>query len=96
MAYSTSNPPILTSNAPLGSQGGRQWSYRSSDSSSVVDTNGYITDGKALGMRVGDYVLAGQRQTPNAVSMHVVNVVNSDGSVDLSDNLFVTGSADTD
>lgn len=97
MAYDpVNNPPVLTSTAPLGQEGGRTWSYRSSDSSSLVDTDGYFSNGKALGMRVGDYIRVGQRGTPNAVSEHVVNVVNSNGSVDISNNLYFSGSQDLD
>lgn len=96
MAYSTSNPPILTVAVPLGGQAGRTWSYRSSDSSDVVDGNGYISNGRDLGMRVGDYVNVGQRQTPSAVSYHTVATVNTNGSVDLSNNLFFSGSQNTD
>ena len=95
MAYSTSNPPYLIA-TPIGSEGGRKWMYRSSDSSALVDNDGYITNGKALGMRVGDSVEVGQRGTPAASSYHTVVAVNSDGSVDLSNNSFVSGSQDTD
>lgn len=96
MAYSTSNPPHLIVSAPLGGEAGRKWMYRSSDSSSIVDTDGYITDGKSRGMRVGDTVEVNQRGNPSAASYHVVTVINSNGSVNLSNNAFVSGSQDLD
>ena len=67
MAYSTTNPPRLmipamggplAANSTSVGAGGALWAYRSSvDQIPAVCTPGYFTNGKQLGMRVGDWIM---------------------------------------
>lgn len=94
MTYATSNPPQLVSGT-VGGVGAQVWSYRSTDAAADVDTAGYITNGGALGMRVGDVVVVvDTNDSPPDIRMMAVNSVSATypGAVDLQD----TVSADTD
>ena len=72
MPYSTSNPPVLLTGS-LNDQSASIWTYRSTDASTVVDGNGYFTNGGALGMKVNDVVFVTQTGvTPPASSIHTV------------------------
>ena len=56
MAYSTTNPVQLHSQAMAGQ---KVWSYQTSEGSTVVITaTGYFTDGYTRGMRLGDLIYA--------------------------------------
>lgn len=90
MAYSTSNPPALQSQAINGP---RKWVYSSADAIATVNTAGYFTDGYELGMRVNDELIVIDTATPT-MSVCVVNAAAS-GAVDISDGLTVTAT-DTD
>lgn len=84
MAYAATNPPQLVSTGIAGK--GNIWEYRSTDAAATVDADGYITDGEALGMAVGDLVLVHDTDaTPYTVTTHVVTEINTDGSVNLTD-----------
>ena len=93
MAYATSNPPFLVSQG-LGGKG-RQWRYESADAGSAVDLDGYISNGKALGMQVNDLVQVVDTDT-GATTSHVVVAVNANGSVDLADGTAIGSATDTD
>ncbi|HAT2607131.1 TPA: hypothetical protein I8235_000040 [Kluyvera intermedia] len=54
MAYSTTNPPALLMDRVMG--GGAVWSYISADARATVVGAGYFTNGKNLGMKLGDVV----------------------------------------
>ena len=54
MAYSTDNGPLLTHTQPIA--GPRQWTYWSSHTALVAQSSTHITDGRDLGMKVGDKV----------------------------------------
>ncbi|QKJ88018.1 hypothetical protein PMPD1_3085 [Paramixta manurensis] len=54
MAYATTNPPSLLQDRVMG--GGAVWSYISADARAAVVASGYFTNGKQLGMKVGDVV----------------------------------------
>lgn len=54
MAYSTSNPPRLTGDQPIA--GLRKWQYVSTHTQAAVGTSDHISNGKDLGMKVGDTV----------------------------------------
>lgn len=56
MAYSTSNPPVCLAQ-PVGGAGPSLWHYSSADSVATVTAAGYFSNGDALGMKVGDFVL---------------------------------------
>lgn len=67
-ASSAANPPMMIGPSAIGGRfaanstsvyaGARLWFYNSSDGSTVLQGAGYFTDGKKLGMRVGDVLLA--------------------------------------
>lgn len=54
MAYATSNPPALLQDRIMG--GGAVWSYISSDARATVVGAGYFSNGRSLGMKLGDVV----------------------------------------
>lgn len=85
MAYSTSNPPALETQAIAGP---RKWRYTSTDPIATVNTTGYITNGVALGMKVGDTVEVRDSSTPTT-SLCTVMTLNANGSVDLSDGTAI-------
>ena len=75
-ASSVANPPRLASVPPLGAlrgttglttapsvpggQGGALWTYSSTNLTTDLTAAGFVSDGKALGMRPGDFLLASQ------------------------------------
>lgn len=96
MAYATSNPPQLVIGAITGT-GTQLWSYRSTDDAATVNTAGYITNGGALGMRVGDLVsVTDTDASPVTTILMAVNSVSATypGAVDLQDTTAAT--TDTD
>lgn len=54
MAYATTNPPALLQDRVMG--GGAIWSYISADARATVVAADYFTNGKSLGMKLGDVV----------------------------------------
>ena len=74
MAYSTSYPPLLTNTQPIASQ--RQWLYVSSHDRTVVVSSTHITNGKDLGMKVGDLVQVGLSTAADANSATDISVVS--------------------
>jgi hypothetical protein len=81
MVYSTSNPPALETQAIAGP---RKWRYTSADPIATVNTAGYITNGVALGMKVGDTVEVRDTATPTTNLCTVISAA-ANGSVDISD-----------
>lgn len=95
MAYSTSNPPMCLVSA-MNASSNNIWLYKSTDAATAVDADGYITNGEALGMRVGDIVFVLDTDaSPIALTVHVVSAINTDGSVDLADGVAL-GSTNSD
>lgn len=103
MAYSTSNPPSLisqgmaitvssTSAASTTPQQPRLWMYANTDATTAVDAAGYITNAKALGMRVGDLVMYVKTDaSPITVQFMIVSAINATtGAGDLSDGTAIT------
>ena len=89
MAYSTANPPSLISPAFAG--GGATgnlpstWGYVTADVYSTVAGAGYITNGGALGMKVGDIVLDTGTSGPTLYVHRVTSVsATYPGAVNLS------------
>jgi hypothetical protein len=78
MAYSTSNPPVLVTEAPL-TGAGQQWRYDSADAIATVAAAGYFTNGVALGMLVGDLVFVNDQTTP-LLSTSRVAAINANGT----------------
>ena len=96
MTYSTSTPPVLVVQGGVGNQFPAIWAYNSTDAASDVDADGYITNGKKLGMKLGDIVMVTDTNaSPRITTTHMVAAVNSDGSVDLSDGVTIA-STDSD
>lgn len=88
MAYSSSNPPRLI-DQDIGNSGQAEWALSGTDALTVVDTTGYISNAKSLGMKAGDLVTYRKTDT-NATSKHIVLTINADGSADLSDGTVFT------
>jgi len=63
MAYVTTNPPQLLVGRFAGT-GVSLWTYTSADVAADVDAAGYFTNGDALGMKVGDFILQYETATP--------------------------------
>lgn len=96
MAYSTSNPPKLLV-ASLADQNPSVWTYESTDAATVVDGDGYISNGDDLGLKVGDVVFVTDTDaSPRIMTTHIVNSVTAGGAADLSDTGATVGSTDTD
>ncbi len=94
MPYATTNLPRLISSGIAGK--GKIWFYESTDAATTVDASGYITNAKALGMTVGDLVLAADTDaTPYTVTTHVVTAILANGSANLS-NAGATHGTDSD
>lgn len=90
MAYDVSNPPQLLGKA-IGGRG-QVWEYRSTDASTVVDGNGYITNAKELGMKAGDVVYVHETDaSPYTVTFHTVAAINANGSADLNTAASTSG-----
>jgi hypothetical protein len=87
MAYETSNPPRLMVQSLGG--GPAWWSYNDADAATAVRVSGYITDGDALGMNVGDIVI--QSDSAGATVAHIYTVVSvaAGGAADLSDGVAI-------
>ena len=54
MAYSASAPPVLVSQPIAGK---KVWYYSSTDDVATVTGSDYFSNGDALGMKVGDFVM---------------------------------------
>ena len=96
MSYSTSNPPQLLM-APIGGVGAQLWTYASTDAAADVDLDGYFSNAKELGMRVGDVVFVlDTDSTHKQTTTHIVKAINANGSANLSDGVSIGGAADND
>jgi hypothetical protein len=84
MTYSTSNPPVLVTQA-LNGGAGKIWVYRSDDQASDVDAANYFTNGGSLGMAIGDLVyVIDTDASPVITTLHQVSATG-DGTTDLND-----------
>lgn len=96
MAYSTSAPPTLLMQSIAGP---RVWQYVSTDDAATVDASGYITNGGALGMKVGDFVFVNDSNDAALLtSGHTVVTVSSTypGAVNLSNGITLGGGSNSD
>ena len=96
MSYSTSAPPRLLYQSVAGP---KTWIYLESGiTAGAADASGYITNGKALGMSVGDFVFVQDTATPYVISGHTVVTVSATypGAVDLSNGITLGGGSNTD
>lgn len=97
MAYATTNPPMLTTQ-PIGYRAGsRVWDLTGTDAVATVRVDGYITNGGALGMVVGDLVKYYDSNL-KITSTLVVDSVSSTapGAVDLADPTTIGSTTDSD
>lgn len=97
MAYATTNPPTLRSQAISGS---REWVYSTTDDIGVVNTSNYFSNGFDLGMKAGDTVAftkvtSASNKTPADQAILVVMSASSTLGVDTSDGQDIS-TADTD
>lgn len=77
MAYVASNPPVCLS-ARVGS-GPALWIYNSADIHGTVSGAAYFTNGKKLGMKVGDHVVVGKTTATIGSTLHYVTTVADAG-----------------
>ena len=84
MSYSTSNPPKLLVPS-MGSGQPALWIYASGDAHTDVDATDYFSNGKDIGMKVGDVVLV-QNTGSSAYTMttHAVSAIDADGNATVS------------
>lgn len=90
--YSTSAPPKLVVQS-LGGSGPSIWTLTGVDADTTVRVSGYITDGGARGMKVGDIVFYTKTDaSPIANFMFNVTTVSATypGAVDLSNSTAIT------
>lgn len=78
MTYATTNPPQLLAGGPAS--GIRLWAYKSADVHTDVDEADYFSNGYALGMRVGDFVLVGKTTATIGATLHYVTTATAGGA----------------
>jgi len=90
MAYTAGNLVLLSQG-----NGFCRYRYDTTDTSATVDGDGYFNNtDDTLDLRVGDMIevvvwgTAVRTGTISDVALHVVTVVDADGTVDLSDDLL--------
>jgi len=85
MAYSVSNPPALVAQR-VGTAGGAEWQYASTDAFETVAAADYFSNGSDLGMVVGDIVRVIDT-TNNTLHTTVVRAVTAGGAASLKGGL---------
>lgn len=80
MAYATTNPPKLL----VGGPGVQLWGYSSADVHTDVDAADYFSNGHALGMKVGDFVLVGKTTATIGATVHTVSAVTAGGAATIA------------
>lgn len=78
MAYNVSNPPVCVT-ARIGS-GPALWIYNSADVHTDVDEANYFSNGRKLGMKVGDHVIVGKTTATIGSTLHYVTTVTASGA----------------
>ena len=86
MAYSKNNLSLTIEG--IGGRGSL-WHYTSADAIATVNTSGYISDGAAMGMAVGDTVIVRDTATPTTSLCTVIDVT-AGGQADLSDGTAIS------
>lgn len=94
MAYETSNPPALLVQG-IGNQGVATWHYDDDDPAATVQQDGYFTNARDLGMKVGDRVIH-EDLSAGLTNSYRVEAINADGSADLTDATVVGSTTDSD
>ena len=85
MAYSKEN---LTLTAEGIGGRGSLWHYTSADAIATVNTSGYISNGDAMGLKVGDTVIVRDTNVPTTSLCTVIDVT-AGGQADLSDGTAI-------
>jgi len=80
MSYSTSNPPHVI--APrMGDGGTALWGFRSTEGTTLISSvSGYFSNGKSLGMKVGDVVFVTESDNSYALSVGSVTAISTAGA----------------
>ena len=86
MAYSKNNLALIAEG--IGGRGSL-WHYTSADAIATVNTAAYISDGDAMGLKVGDTVIVRDTATPTTSLCTVIDVT-AGGQADLSDGTAVS------
>lgn len=94
MAYSTSTPPVCVAGS-IGNQAITTWHHTSADAGAAVDTDGFVTNGVDLGLKVGDLFVHRDSGT-DVITSHTVKTLNANGSIDLTDTTTTASGTDTD
>ena len=94
MSYDTANPPKLIAAGIAGL--GNLWHYSSTDATATVDGAGYITNAKALGMKVNDSVIVVDTTNGITTFHRVVSVNATTGVGDLSNGTTVGTASNSD
>jgi lipid-binding SYLF domain-containing protein len=63
------------------------WIYRSADAHAAVDATDYFTNGRDLGMKVGDVVIV-VITTTELATIHAVLAIDDDGNASISAGTF--------
>jgi len=92
MAYSTSNPPAIETQAINGR---RRWSYVSADAIATVDGAGYFSNGFDLGMKLGDVVEVTVSSSGATAILYVNNTPTASLAPDTTDGTTISAT-DTD
>jgi hypothetical protein len=92
MAYNASSPPSLIAQAIGG--GGQVWAYENPDDKATINTAGYFSNGKDLGMKTAATIIGTDTDTSFGKTFYTVNAVSATGT-DVTDGLDV-GTTDTD
>lgn len=106
MAYSTSNPPFQVMGARMGGLAANStsvynrapnvWMHLTSDGTTNMSDAGYFTNGKQLGMRHGDVLLAvcasTESSTGRLIAMGVLGTTNSSAGWNISTDSRLTSS----
>ena len=96
MAYATTDPLILLTTAALA-VGPQIWYHESADATTAADADGFITDGIARGIRVGDIVLHRDTATDVITSHRVFASTTSPGvAVDLGNGTTFCSGTNSD
>ena len=93
MAYTPSSMNLVN-DFPLAAAG-RIWHHASTDAGAAVQLDGFVTDAKDRGMRVGDIVLHHETDS-NIVSSFLVAAINANGSADLTNATTVVSGTNGD
>lgn len=87
MAYSATNPPQLIT--PRVGGGLALWLYSHTDVHTDVDAADYFSNGDALGMKVGDFVLVGKTTATVGATIHTVSAVTAGGAATIAPAILV-------